>query len=86
MQKVLRILTFRPDLRGEAVGWSCDDGDLVQPGPIGRTPGPRFAHSYGTPLHAIGAGWRLLAPPLPPEDEDDPMDGYDWWLVRDDVP
>ena len=83
MQKVLVIVTSRSDIRAAAAGWSCDDGDMVQPGPIGRTPAPRFAYLYETPLHAIGAGWRLLAPPVPPKDPGDEHDGYEWWLVRE---
>jgi hypothetical protein len=90
MQKVLIMSTYANcDLRSEVVGWTCEDGDEVKPGHIGNTRAARFAHSYATPLHAIGAGWKLIGPPLRYTEElptGSTREMMEWWFVRDDAP
>ena len=91
MQKILIMQTEQPRLRSENIGFSAEDGDLVQLGaPIGRSTSPNV-EAYATPLHAIGDGWELLAPPVPfEENRQDPKTDqeytvtcYEWWLTKD---
>lgn len=63
MQKVMSCTTQRADMRAPIDGWTFEDGDLVVAGKmIGYTGSPIYP-CYATVLHAIGDGWRLLAPP-----------------------
>ena len=75
-QQVLVMVTEGHTLRSEAVGWTHEDGTLVQPGAIGHTRGPRPYAAPATPLHALGDGWSLLAPPTREGAEST------WWFVR----
>jgi hypothetical protein len=48
--------------------------------------GNRYNTLYTTVLHALGDGWRLLAPPQEHTEtnaEGYPYKVYEWWLVRD---
>lgn len=75
-QKILTMLTCVPDLRSSADGWGMEDGDMIRlDKPIGLSGSPNCP-CYKTPLHAIGDGWRLMAPPV--------KDGkyYTWWLEK----
>ncbi len=88
-QKILIMSTTGNRLRSEAVGWSAEDGDNILPGrPIGCSGGPKWAYTWPTPMHAIGAGWRLLAPPTKYtyNYEEGSRDEWEWWFVRDDSP
>jgi hypothetical protein len=55
--------------------------------PVGLCGGMMYhPPSYPTVLHAIGQGWKLLAPPVEyMETGNDGMtkENYEWWLVRD---
>ncbi len=91
LQKILRMTTGESDLRSAAEGWTYEDGDVIKQGPIGLSPGVRFPYAHGTPMHAIAAGWRLLAPPTMFTTGDGSDDapywtGAEWWFVRDDAP
>jgi hypothetical protein len=79
-QMLLTISTSLPSIRGDAVGWSCDDSSLYRGVPIGMTPPPRFAYTYPNVLAAMYDGWKLLAPPLEPVDGDNT---WQWWLVKE---
>lgn len=97
MQKVLSMTTSGRDLRSEVDGWSMEDGDLVvwsspryPDAPVGLTPGPIKKYWPKTPLHALGDGWKLLAPPEPVMSDDGSIykddNGktyFNWWFVRD---
>jgi hypothetical protein len=88
MQKVLTMTTNEGHLRSAAEGWSAEDADPVRPGHIGNTPGFPGPYSYETPLHALGDGWRLLAPPqsfwltINNGDPDETTVERWWWFVR----
>lgn len=85
MQKILIMSTDGETLRDANIGYSCDDGDLMAETirkrglqvPVGYAPGMNIPF-YATPLHAIGDGWRLLAPPLAYN-----KDRYEWWFTKD---
>lgn len=85
-QQVLVMATKDATLRSEATGWGpLEDGKVAHSyvdsypshDKVGMIPGPKAWYSYPTVLHALGHGWKLLAPPLQQEDE------YEWWLVRE---
>lgn len=91
MQKILIMQTEQPSVRSDTIGFSAEDGDLVQLGaPIGLSRS-LWVENYHTPLHAIGDGWRLLAPPVPfEENRQNPKTNqeytvtcYEWWLIKD---
>lgn len=80
-QKILIMSTPSSDLRSEAEGWTCEDGDLVRSvgmdhDDIWRVGAPKEFHAYAAPLLAIGDGWSLLAPPTKEED------GWTWWFTK----
>ncbi len=80
-QKILTMCTLEPELRCNADGWSCDDGDLVNlTKPIGLTGSPYFT-CYETPLHAIGDGWRLLGPPVQIAYLGE-LKAWQWWFEK----
>lgn len=75
---ILTLMTPRPDLRSEALGYSCENTILVQPDkPIGLSKS-EWGWNYDCPLRALADGWRLMGPPVK-------LDGgnWDWWLTRD---
>jgi len=98
MQKILTIGTETCSLRSKAQSWEWEDGDFPRQAltefrdkynylslPVGliRT---GSCHMYPTVLHAIGDGWKLLAPPEKEtwkNDEGIEFVEYSWWLVRD---
>lgn len=93
--------TNKPDLRSDVDGWTMEDGDKVVwntpmyiDAPIGLTPGVYGKYNPKTPLHALGCGWKLLAPPQPMFNDDGSIFKYkdineteheiwSWWFVRD---
>lgn len=89
MQKVLTFHTQTDDLRAEADGWGWEDGDGAVGKPndydkVGLIPAGWMFKGVGcprTPLHAIGAGWKLLAPPV--KLVNDKYFQYKWWFVKD---
>jgi len=86
--QILIMTTDRPALRSEAQGWTAEDPSLLREGPIGFTPGFPESYCYPTPMHALAAGWRLLAPPTQQEGGRNPDTGetwqeWEWWMVRD---
>lgn len=98
MQKVLCVSTCDDNLRSTIDGWGWEDGDLVHQGltelpkynklniPVGLIRSGNIP-CYPTVLHAIGDGWKLLAPPTKfsyTTHSDGPeITGYSWWLVKD---
>jgi hypothetical protein len=89
VQQVLIMTTTGPTLRSPADGWTAEDPSLLQPGHIGNTPGMREPYTYETPMHALAAGWHLLAPPTLFKqylyDENDRRKltpGWEWWFTR----
>jgi len=100
MQKVLICTTYDSGMRSPIDGWSSEDGNAVvdasRKHPTSNIMGdPKqvgFIGSYPiqypvTPLHAIGLGWKLLAPPTSTKVED--LNGnylreeWEWWFVKD---
>ncbi len=85
MQKILTMTTTKPDMRQRVDSWDWEDGDeaakalgkevgLIGSGYIGYPP---------TPLHALGDGWRLMAPPVEIKDwfhKDNPHFGESVWM------
>ena len=80
MQKVLVMTTVGSDMRSEAIGWSAEDGyeaseQFRATGRIDYDVGSVMSytgfHLYMTPVHALGDGWRLLAPPTSCQQERD---------------
>lgn len=95
VQQQLFLTTERASIRSDVGGWGAEDPALVDPDPrkpIGLSRSWDGSYpSYGTPVHALADGWRLLAPPVQTgEGERDP-DGsgawigeeWSWWLVRE---
>lgn len=81
VQQVLVMVTERPELRSGAMGWAAEHPRrLAMDKPVGLHPGFPEPYTYPTVLHAMGAGWKLLAPPQREEE------GWTWWLVREVTP
>lgn len=89
-QQVLIMSTYDKygagGLRSEAWGWSAEDGWEAAPyvgmnRPVGLMGYFRGPYSYPTPYHALGDGWRLLAPPE--KFEENGVPSLYWWFVRD---
>lgn len=85
-QQVLICSTKDNCVRSECVGWTANDsGKVKQNVHIGLTPGFGRFYSYETVLHAMGDGWKLLAPPTSyvVETDNGPIKEWEWWLVRE---
>ena len=88
-QEVLEVITKGAGLRSEAVGWTLASGVsahqvMLEQGltcHVGFIGSPRVWYAYPTVLHALGDGWKLLAPPRDCVEYGQPF--YEWWLVRD---
>jgi hypothetical protein len=82
------MFTLEPNLRAKADGWDHEDGDEVRlDKEVGLSGCGRF-WLPPTPLHAIGAGWTLMAPPV--KDREEIVMGkkftvYYWWFTSNDV-
>jgi len=94
MQKLLNCITHESTVRSTIQGWTFEDSDEVNEASAARyyqepnTIPVGFIRSglerypcYPTVLHAMGDGWKLLAPPTESKVDDLPI--FDWWLVRD---
>ena len=62
-QVLVMVTSGSSDMRGQAVGWTAEDPNMLKPGAIGNTPGFPSPYSYETPMHAMADGWNMLAPP-----------------------
>lgn len=106
MQKIIMLSTEKNGLRAEVVGWGWEDGDCVNRAwkerqgtkyeyaspndvPVGLIGSGKPPH-YPTVLHAIGDGWKLLAPAEKYEEQcydgEKTTKRYDmfcWTLVKD---
>lgn len=90
MQKVLTMTTKHPFMRMESLGQTHEDGDQVtfaasehrvdrNEVEVGLVNTMNYkVPFYKTVLHAIGDGWKLMAPPIEESKEE-----YTWWLTRD---
>lgn len=78
-QRVLRMWTDGPAVVSHAWGWMTADGlqEARHPGVMAPTKA-----AYPTPLAALGAGWRLMAPPsaIPPRTVGARPEDYEWWF------
>lgn len=88
MQKVLTFCTQSDDMRAGADGWGWEDGDEAVGKPNDHNKvgliGSGNMRGFGcprTPLHALGVGWKLLAPPV--KLTNDPYFQYKWWFVKE---
>jgi hypothetical protein len=101
MQKVLCVSTLENSMRSQIQSWDYEDGNAVTEAFLNRfgTNG-EYSHPSDMPvglignskiilhptvLHALGSGWKLLAPP---ESYDLIIDDtirqmWQWWLVKD---
>ena len=79
-QKLLRMITLDRSLRSKVDSWDHEDGNMIdlqkEIGLSGSPSGP----CYQTVMHAIGDGWRLMAPPVFIKDYAKNIDGWEWWL------
>jgi hypothetical protein len=95
-QTVLRISTNDSELRSNAIGWSIDSGSRAhmtmismfgRPNKdieVGLIPSVSYCYTYPTVLHALGDGFRLLAPPTKHIiNSITETYEWEWWLVRD---
>ncbi len=86
-QKIMIMQTSRSDPRSSADGWTLEDGFLARHhigNPVGRIRSC-WDHAPETPLHALGEGWRLLAPPARFEIENDDKTTnvlWEWWFEK----
>ena len=78
-QKILRMATLDQSLRASVDSWDGEDGELIKE--IGLSSSPRFPF-YQTPMHAIGDGWRLIAPPVLIKGYCNNIDAYEWWFEK----
>jgi hypothetical protein len=90
LQQVLSICTDNASLRSEAQGWGAEDPRNVVPGSLGRSLAWNHrrdgSYAYPTVVHALAAGWKLLAPPADESfvnSEGKKIEQWGWWLVRD---
>ena len=81
MQKILTFYTESDDLCANADGWDLEDGDYVSPFDKSQFRSSPVPRCYPSPMHAIGDGWRLLAPPTLIEQIGNLK--YKWWLVKE---
>ena len=74
MQSILKLDTRNLGMRAEVVGWSVESGfevgfaatnnkTTIDKVPTWKIKRPQLTY-YQTPLHALGDGWKLLAPPI----------------------
>lgn len=75
MQKILIIKTVSPRLRDEAF-FQCIEDDAET-----ETYNEPH-HVFQTPLHAIRAGWVLMAPPTTFSHSNPGDDCYEWWFTK----
>jgi hypothetical protein len=84
MQKILSMITDTPSLRSLADSWDAEDGDLIRlDKEIGYSLGYKGFYCHQTPMHAIGSGWKLLAPPTTIKNYVEGVDYYQWYFVKD---
>lgn len=89
MQKILMMTTEGSSLRSSVDSWDHEDGDAAVDklhSPVGLI-GSNEPIWSPTPLHALGHGWRLLAPPTENKNYlTNPMAGkkyFDWYFTKD---
>jgi len=93
-QIVLRMSTKTNCLRSDAIGWSVDSANearkeiLRHKGcsfHVGSIGAPIENYTFPTVLHALGSGFRLLAPPIAYTETyyNGPSEEWEWWLVKD---
>jgi hypothetical protein len=96
-QSVLRMSTKGSGLRDEAQGWKQESGKeaciemLKRSSPsihVGFIASCTENCSYPTVLHALGAGFKLLAPPtkhllMAASECEAAQYEWNWWLVKD---
>lgn len=83
MQKIMIMTTLKPDMRATVDSWGMEDGDLIyMEEEIGFSKSPSF-RCWPTVLHAIGDGWKLMAPPVKDEHYSAKSAGYHWWLTKE---
>jgi len=83
-QEVLIMDTYDYGMRSEAFGWDYESGAHANKAmnkhgvrcEVGLIGNNMNWHAYSTPLHALGAGFKLLAPPSEFETEIDPSEKY----------
>lgn len=81
MQKILILTTFSARLRAAVVGREAEGGEIIsQNTDVGMVKEYQGEFRYLTVLHALGDGWKLLAPPA--------MNSayrveWEWWLTKD---
>jgi hypothetical protein len=74
-QQLLWIGTESAGIRSPAVGWSAEDGSLAREigdrhvgSVLSWNTRSRGHYTYPTVVHAMGAGWHVMAPPTQEED------------------
>ncbi len=91
-QTVLVMSTKGPELRSEAIGWTLNSGLMAHQEierrrnwdfHVGMIGAPRQGYCFPTVLHALGMGYKLLAPPIAAPWTSELSNEYEWWLVKD---
>ncbi len=87
-QQVLVMATYGCTMRSEAFGWTAETGEGVYRDPVGyNLPLCGADSNYDNVLHALKAGWHLLAPPrfdgVEHREGEDDVKTFEWWLVRE---
>jgi len=81
-QKILNLVTLDQSLRSKVDSWDAEDGELID---LNKEIGLSRSLSvpyYQTPMHAIGDGWRLIAPPVFIKNYINDINAYEWWFEK----
>ncbi len=77
MQKILILNTTDSHIRSKAHSWHWEDGDFIDlNNSIGFSSSGPSPWCPPTPLHAIGHGWKLIAPPFHTKNS------WEWWFEK----
>jgi hypothetical protein len=99
MQKIIILYTQIRDFRDRVISMKFENGDALDQANIeyaNRFPdgipfeyvgfigsGDFNPQMPETPLHALGNGWKLMAPPIGNPNVADVYHKYEWWFVID---
>ena len=81
-QKLLTLVTLSNHVRAKIDSLDAEDGELVKMNKEVGLSGCPHVPFYPTVLHAIGDGWRLMAPPQFIAEYVKNTPAWEWWLEK----